>query len=269
MHNASPCWQCDVLFCINIILSMSHSRNIWRPNRWRFETWKWNRMCYLLIAEMLHGKLKKCILGICGWCGLHSAQCRELLLIVLFVRMPIFMHWWHAAATIFVVAMLWWHWMLDMLRWLSRRLMRFWTGWLLWRIVMWLRWMFSIVIFNVTRNNFICGTVMPMLLVLTGTVIVNVIIVVVVVGDWRARRFGPHITMNLSFKPFNRNVQCLSSGSCSRWNCRCLRLNLYCKRKTNKRKQVNFGLLLIEISVECGCFKNRIKMLNGRKLWIF
>lgn len=44
---------------------------------------------YLLIAEMLHGKLKKCILGICCWCGLHSAQCRELLLIVLFVRVSI------------------------------------------------------------------------------------------------------------------------------------------------------------------------------------
>ena len=81
---------------------------IWKPNleKWqiwqtiRFEIGNWKdkkkrkkakkkkrnwRARYLLIAEMLHGKLKKCVLGICGWCGLHCTQCRELLLIILFV----------------------------------------------------------------------------------------------------------------------------------------------------------------------------------------
>lgn len=46
--------------------------------------------------------------------------------------------------------------------------------------------MFSIV-FNVTRNNFICGAVVSMLLVLVITIIVIVVDVVVDVDCWRAR----------------------------------------------------------------------------------
>lgn len=168
---------------------------------------------------MLHGKLKKCILGICGWCGLHSAQRWKLLLIVLFVCMPIFVHWLHA--TIFIVALLRWHRMLAVLRRLSRRMMRFrMRRFTLWHIIMWLWWVFSIVLLKMSRYNFICGAVVSMLLV--------VLVIVILVDCWRGRRFGTSITMNLSFKPFNWNVQCLSSRPCPRWNCWCLRLNLIC-----------------------------------------
>lgn len=151
---------------------------------------------YLLIAEMLHGKLKKCVLGICDWCGLHCTQCRKLLLIILFVlvhqQMAIF-----DAIFVMTVRLYGWHGML-LRRW-SRRMMRFSMRWLLWYIALRLQWMLAIV-FDVTGNNFI-DTVMTMTLLM-----------VTIIHCRRTRRFYS-TAVNLRFKPFDWNIQSLRSRS--------------------------------------------------------
>lgn len=190
---------------------------IWKPNLAKWQIWptirfeigngkdkngrkkakkrSW-RARYLLIAEMLHGKLKKCVLGVCGWCGLHCTQCRELLLIVLFVLVHQHLTVFDA---IFVVAVRLYgrHWML--LRRLSRRMMWLSMRWLLWYIAVRLRWMLAIVL-GVTGNNFV-DTVMTMTL-----------LVVTIIHCRRTRRFYS-TAVNLRFKPLDWNIQSLRSRS--------------------------------------------------------